>query len=99
MLWDHFEQVMDDQHKIKHSDESRAIDFNRQEEFSIVDITFAKTDTNDTILLDELNKLRLKKEKITQRLDVAKTEKAKASINKDFAKVDQKYKAKRNIFY
>jgi hypothetical protein len=25
MLWDHLEQVMDDQHKVEHNDESRSI--------------------------------------------------------------------------
>jgi len=75
ILWDQFEQVIDDQYKIKWNDESRAIDFGRQEEYNIVDITFAKTDTGDSILLDQMNKLRIQKNKISNRLDKAKTAK------------------------
>jgi len=71
ILWDQFEQVIDDQYKIKWNDESRAIDFGRQEEYNIVDITFAKTDTGDSILLDQMNKLRIQKNKISNRLDKA----------------------------
>lgn len=75
ILWDQLEQVIDDQYKIKWNDESRAIDFGRQEEYNIVDITFAKTDTGDSILLDQMNKLRIQKNKISNRLDKAKTAK------------------------
>lgn len=91
ILWDQFEQVIDDQYKIKWNDESRAIDFGRQEEYNIVDITFAKTDTGDSILLDQMNKLRIQKNKISNRLDKAKTAKQRTAIQKDFDKVDAKY--------
>lgn len=91
ILWDQLEQVIDDQYKIKWNDESRAIDFGRQEEYNIVDITFAKTDTGDSILLDQMNKLRIQKNKISNRLDKAKTAKQRTAIQKDFDKVDAKY--------
>ena len=99
ILWDHLEQVIDDQYKIKWKDESRAIDFGRQEEYNIVDIKFAKTDTGDSILLDQMNKLRIQKNKISSRLDKAKTAKQRAAIQKDFDKVDAKYQAKRSVYF
>jgi hypothetical protein len=93
VLWDQLEQVMDDQYKLKVNDDKKAIDFARQEEYNIVDITFAKTDTGDSILLDKMNTLRLKKNKISSRLERAalRTAKQRGSIQSDFDKVDAKY--------
>ena len=101
MLWDQLEQVIDDQYKVKWDDESRAIDFARQEEYNIVDITFAKTDTGDSILLDQMNSLRIKKNKISSRLEKAalRTAKQRGSIQKDFDKVDAKYQKLRSKYF
>lgn len=101
VLWDQLEQVMDDQYKIKSDNDESAIDFARQEEYNIVDITFAKTDTGDSILLDNMNTLRAKKNKISSRLERAalRTAKQRGSIQRDFDKVDAKYQKLRSQYF
>jgi len=99
ILWDQLEHVIDDQYKIKWNDDSRSIDFGRQQEYNIVDITFAKTDTGDSILLDQMNKLRIKKNQISSRLDKAKTVKQRTGIQKNWDKVHSQYIKKRSLYF
>jgi len=44
---------------LNENDDNKSIDFEKEKEFSIIDITFARKDTDDVNLLYEMNLVRL----------------------------------------
>ena len=109
MLWERLEAVMIDQHRLDNGDDDRkTIDFKKQTKYNIVDITFARKDTDDVNLLYKMNLLRIQKEKERSKLKAAsekkkdklvqKSEKVIADLTSKYDKLLDEYMVKYSQF-